>query len=67
MVIIPYYLYLLDKVQDAAHFMVTDDEGRIVMKELHTSISGYLLPRLIREIVEKLSKTPIDFVIKITT
>ncbi|MFP3013824.1 MAG: EF-P beta-lysylation protein EpmB [Arsenophonus sp. NC-QC1-MAG3] len=62
--IIPYYLHLLDKVQGAAHFMVTDEEARIIMKELLTSISGYLVPRLTREIVGKLSKTPIDLKLK---
>lgn len=58
--ILPYYLHLLDKVQGAAHFMVTDEEARIIMKELLTRISGYLVPRLTREIGGKLSKTPID-------
>lgn len=58
--ILPYYLHLLDKVQGAAHFMVTDEEARIIMKELLTRISGYLVPKLTREIGGKLSKTPID-------
>ncbi|MFP3019336.1 MAG: EF-P beta-lysylation protein EpmB [Arsenophonus sp.] len=58
--ILPYYLHLLDKVQGAAHFMVTDEEARVIMKELITLISGYLVPRLSREITGKLSKTLID-------
>ncbi|MGP1956250.1 MAG: EF-P beta-lysylation protein EpmB [Arsenophonus sp. NC-PE1-MAG3] len=62
--ILPYYLHLLDKVQGAAHFMVTDEEACIIMKELLTSISGYLVPRLTREIVGKLSKIPIDLQLK---
>ncbi|VAY02249.1 L-lysine 2,3-aminomutase [Arsenophonus endosymbiont of Aleurodicus dispersus] len=58
--ILPYYLHLLDKVQGAAHFIVTDEEARIIMKELLTRISGYLVPRLTREIGGKLSKIQID-------
>ncbi|MFP3028861.1 MAG: EF-P beta-lysylation protein EpmB [Arsenophonus sp.] len=58
--ILPYYLHLLDKVNGAAHFMVTDEEARIIIKELITRISGYLVPKLTREIGGKLSKIPID-------
>ncbi|MGP1930240.1 MAG: EF-P beta-lysylation protein EpmB [Arsenophonus sp. ET-YP4-MAG3] len=58
--ILPYYLHLLDKVQGTAHFMVTDKKARIIMKDLLTRISGYLVPRLTKEINGKLSKTLIN-------
>ncbi|STI69238.1 radical SAM superfamily protein [Escherichia coli] len=44
----PYYLHVLDKVQGAAHFMVSDDEARQIMRELLTLVSGYLVPKLAR-------------------
>ncbi|MDN6071536.1 MAG: EF-P beta-lysylation protein EpmB, partial [Enterobacterales bacterium] len=31
--IMPYYLHVLDRVQGAAHFMVPDDEARLIMRE----------------------------------
>ncbi len=43
--VMPYYLHVLDKVQGAAHFMVTDDEARQIMRELLTLVSGYMVPR----------------------
>lgn len=58
--ILPYYLHVLDKVKGAAHFMVTDDEARIIMQQLLRKVSGYLVPRLTREIGGEPSKTPLD-------
>ncbi|BGI50830.1 MAG: EF-P beta-lysylation protein EpmB [Arsenophonus endosymbiont of Ceratovacuna japonica] len=58
--ILPYYLHLLDKVQGASHFMVTDKKAKIIMKELLTRLSGYLVPRLVREVSGKLNKIPIN-------
>lgn len=58
--VMPYYLHVLDKVQGAAHFLVSDDEARTIMRELLTLISGYMVPKLAREIGGEPSKTPID-------
>ncbi|WP_039055655.1 EF-P beta-lysylation protein EpmB [Enterobacter sp. Bisph1] len=58
--VMPYYLHVLDKVQGAAHFMVTDDEARKIMRELLTLVSGYMVPKLAREIGGEPSKTPLD-------
>lgn len=58
--ILPYYLHILDKVQGAAHFLVSDDEARAIMRELLTLVSGYLVPKLAREIGGEPSKTPLD-------
>jgi len=58
--VMPYYLHVLDKVQGAAHFMVSDDEARKIMRELLTMVSGYMVPKLAREIGGEPSKTPID-------
>lgn len=58
--ILPYYIHVLDKVQGAAHFMVSDDEARAIMQALLSKVSGYLVPRLTREVGGEPSKTPID-------
>lgn len=58
--ILPYYLHLLDKVQGAAHFLVGDNEARRLVKELLSKVSGYLVPKLTREIAGQASKTPLD-------
>ncbi|AUQ41204.1 EF-P beta-lysylation protein EpmB [Yersinia ruckeri] len=58
--ILPYYIHVLDKVQGAAHFMVDDDEARLLIKGLLSRVSGYLVPRLAREIGGEPSKTPLD-------
>lgn len=58
--VMPYYLHVLDKVQGAAHFMVSDEEARRIMRELLTLVSGYMVPKLAREIGGEPSKTPLD-------
>ncbi len=40
--------------------MVTDDEARQIMREQHfAAVSGYMVPRLAREIGGEPSKTPL--------
>ena len=58
--ILPYYLHVLDKVQGAAHFYVSDDEARALVRQLLTMVSGYMVPKLAREIGGEPSKTPLD-------
>jgi L-lysine 2,3-aminomutase len=48
--ILPYYLHVLDRVRGAAHFAVPDLEARALVGELASRLSGYLVPRLVREI-----------------
>lgn len=55
--ILPYYLHLLDRVQGAAHYEVDEDAGKALMRELSGHLPGYLVPRLVREIAGKPSKT----------
>lgn len=64
--VMPYYLHVLDKVQGAAHFMVSDDDARKIMRELLTMVSGYMVPKLAREIGGEPSKTPIDLQLRQT-
>jgi EF-P beta-lysylation protein EpmB len=58
--ILPYYLHVLDKVQGAAHFFVSDEEARALVRQLLTMVSGYMVPKLAREIGGEPSKTPLD-------
>ena len=57
--ILPYYLHVLDPVQGAAHFDVPDDEARDLVAALRDHLPGFLMPRLVREIPGKGSKTPL--------
>ena len=58
--ILPYYLHVLDKVQGAAHFFVPDEQARALVRKLLTMVSGYMVPKLAREIGGEPSKTPLD-------
>ncbi|KFA59871.1 EF-P beta-lysylation protein EpmB [Gilliamella sp. Choc4-2] len=59
--ILPYYIHLLDKVQGAAHFMIDDRKARQIMKQLSEQVSGYLVPKLAREIGGEKSKRVLGF------
>jgi EF-P beta-lysylation protein EpmB len=48
--IVPYYLHQIDPVAGAAHFAVPDGEAIGLMEGLRARASGYLVPRLVREI-----------------
>jgi len=47
---LPYYLHQLDRVQGSAHFEVSDARARGLHAALAARVSGYLLPRLVREV-----------------
>ena len=57
--IIPYYLHQLDRVQGAAHFEVSEEEGLKLIQELQKKLPGYAVPKYVREISGELSKTPL--------
>ncbi len=48
--ILPYYLHLPDKVAGTEHFMIKDDVALEIYKQLQTISSGYLVPKLVREV-----------------
>lgn len=58
--ILPYYMHVLDKVQGAAHFYISDADAKAIMSGLLERVSGYLVPTLTREIGGRKSKTPLD-------
>ena len=47
--ILPYYLHLLDKVSGAEHFLVSDESATQLHQQLKKKLSGYLVPRLVRD------------------
>lgn len=55
--IIPYYLHILDKVQGASHFGVSEEQAKNIMSEVRDSLPGYLVPKLVKELPNKKSKT----------
>jgi EF-P beta-lysylation protein EpmB len=48
--VLPYYLHQLDRVQGTAHFEVSDDHARSLHKAMIGRLSGYLVPKLVREV-----------------
>jgi EF-P beta-lysylation protein EpmB len=48
--VLPYYLHALDRVRGAAHFAIPDTAARALAGELASRLSGYLVPRLVREL-----------------
>ena len=57
--VLPYYLHLTDPVAGAAHFDVDEARARTIEAELRGMLPGYLLPRLVREVPGRDSKTPL--------
>lgn len=55
--VIPYYLHVLDKVQGATHFEVKEIKAKKIMQALRERLSGYLVPRLVKEEAGAFSKT----------
>lgn len=54
--IFPYYLHLLDKVAGASHFWLPDHQALAIYHQLQAISSGYLVPKLAREIAGEGSK-----------
>lgn len=62
--ILPYYIHMLDKVRGASHFIVSDEKARTVMHALMKKVSGYLVPRLMREVGGRPSKILVDLLMR---
>ncbi|BBB15073.1 lysine 2 3-aminomutase [Candidatus Rickettsiella viridis] len=57
--VLPYYLNLLDKVQGAAHFEVNEKHAKSLVKGMREKLSGYLVPRLVKEQAGAAFKLPL--------
>jgi len=47
--ILPYYLHLLDPVKGTAHYEVPLEKAESLIREIRKTLSGYLVPQLVRE------------------
>ncbi|HEX3836906.1 MAG TPA: EF-P beta-lysylation protein EpmB [Steroidobacteraceae bacterium] len=57
--VVPYYLHLLDRVRGVAHFEVPEATAQRLIGELASTLSGYLVPRLVREVPGGPAKMPL--------
>ncbi len=57
--VMPYYLHVLDKVQGAAHFDVSDSYAKQLHARMSEFLPGYLVPRLVREVPNEPRKVPL--------
>lgn len=57
--VMPYYLHQLDRAAGTWHFEVEEARGREIMAELLNRLSGYAVPRYVREVAEKPFKIPL--------
>lgn len=57
--VLPYYLHLLDRVSGSAHFEVSEPRGLEIIETMTSTLPGYLVPKLVREIPGAASKTMI--------
>lgn len=54
--VLPYYLFLLDKVAGAAHFDISETQAKALIKTVAAALPGYLVPKLTREVAGMPSK-----------
>jgi L-lysine 2,3-aminomutase len=64
--VLPYYLHLPDRVRGTAHFDVDEHRAQALIDELMGRVSGYLVPRLVREVPGAASKMPLPQLITFT-
>lgn len=55
--ILPYYLHLLDPVEGAGHFLIPENRALEAISYIQRHLSGFGVPRLVREEPGKPSKT----------
>ena len=58
--VMPYYLHLPDRVRGTAHFDVDERVAQELIDELMRRLSGYLVPKLVREVAGAASKLPLS-------
>jgi EF-P beta-lysylation protein EpmB len=57
--VMPYYLHLFDPVAGASHFEIDEKRAKKIYADLQAILPGFLVPKLVREIPNKNSKTTI--------
>jgi L-lysine 2,3-aminomutase len=57
--VLPYYLHLLDRVSGADRYEVGEARARELVERMRRELSGYLVPRLVREVAGAPYKLPV--------
>lgn len=57
--ILPYYIHQLDPVKGSSRFFVDEEKGKALVCSLSNDLSGYAVPRYVKEIPGRSSKTPV--------
>ena len=55
--VLPYYLHQLDRVSGSQHFEVPQADGLRLIEQLRNSLPGYLVPRYVQEVPDRMAKT----------
>jgi L-lysine 2,3-aminomutase len=55
--VLPYYLHQLDRAAGTHHFEVPVERGLALMEAMRAACPGYLVPRYVREVEGRPSKT----------
>lgn len=58
--VMPYYLHLCDPVAGASHFDIDDNQAKKIYADLQAILPGFLVPKLVREIPNRKSKTTVS-------
>lgn len=58
--VLPYYLHLFDKVQNASHFDIPVKQAKQIYQRMQIKLPGYLLPKLVQEVAGESSKSIIN-------
>ncbi len=54
--VVPYYLHQLDRARGTAHFEVSPDEGRALIKALAACLPGFAVPKYVQEVAGEANK-----------
>lgn len=54
-----YYLHQLDRVRGASHFEVSEEKGKQLIRQLSAQLSGYAVPKYVREVAGEPNKIAI--------
>ena len=57
--VLPYYLHVLDRVRGSSHLWVPDSDASALLRSVRERLSGYLVPRLVRETAGAPFKVPL--------
>ncbi|MDP1835257.1 MAG: KamA family radical SAM protein [Chlamydiales bacterium] len=54
--VLPYYLHQLDRAKGVGHFEVSEEEGHALIKAVSARLSGYAVPKYVREVAGEANK-----------